>query len=205
MHYYFVAASCEIIASEQANPEQDGVHFTTPEELAASDVTTADMLKWFNSDKGDKAIKKFASRLVGAQAIFKELGHLSEEEEQALADESDAKAAAAGNSAEGGAGNTDSDPSQGSGAADAETSSSTGSGRKGRASEFAGKTLVGAVKENQEGAVVNPRRAGTPGHKSLGLILDAGKAGITYEDFIEKGGRNQDLRWDIAHGNAAVA
>lgn len=204
MHYYFVAASCEIIASETANPEQDGVHFTTPEELAASDVSTADMLKWFNSDKGDKAIKKFSSRLVGAQSIFKELGHLSDEEQDAAQADADKRAAAAP-VASGGQVTTKSDAPQASGADASADAPAASSGRKGRSSQYAGKTLIGAVKENQEGAVVNPRRDGTPGHKSLGLILNAGKAGISYEDFVAGGGRNQDLLWDIAHDNVKVA
>jgi hypothetical protein len=204
MHYYFVAETGEIIASETPNADQAGVHFTTPEELAASDVSTADMLKWFNSDKGDKAIKKFANRLVGAQAIFKELGHLSDEEQDAAQADADKRAAAAP-AASGGQETTKSDGPQGSGAAAGGDAPAASSGRKGRASQYAGKTLIGAVKENQEGAVVNPRRDGTPGHKSLGLILAAGKTGISYEDFIAGGGRNQDLLWDIAHDNVKVA
>jgi hypothetical protein len=63
-------------------------------------------------------------------------------------------------------------------------------GKKAKASAF---KLYPVAKEN-------PRRADTPGHKSFGIILK--NPGISYEDFKKKGGRAQDLRWDIDHGHA---
>lgn len=42
----------------------------------------------------------------------------------------------------------------------------------------------------------NPRREGTHGHKSFAII----KNGMTYEDYMSSGGRNNDLAWDIDHG-----
>lgn len=62
-------------------------------------------------------------------------------------------------------------------------------------SQFAGKRIFAVAKENH-------RRAGSHGFKSFALIL-AGK-GISYETFIEKGGRANDLRWDVAHGHAKI-
>lgn len=41
----------------------------------------------------------------------------------------------------------------------------------------------------------NPRREGTHGHKSFALIKD----GMTYEQYMQAGGRNNDLGWDIDH------
>ena len=52
----------------------------------------------------------------------------------------------------------------------------------------AGKKIYKLVKEN-------PRREGTCGWHSFNLV----KNGIAYEDYIELGGRNQDLQWDIDH------
>lgn len=62
---------------------------------------------------------------------------------------------------------------------------------RGRKSEWAGKTLTALCSDN-------PRRAGTHGHKSLGIILAS--PGITAEDFLAEGGRLNDLRWDHSAG-----
>jgi hypothetical protein len=62
------------------------------------------------------------------------------------------------------------------------------SGKRGRPSSLAGQKLYPLVKDN-------PRREGTCGHKSFGLITK----GMTYEAYIEAGGRARDLAWDIAH------
>jgi hypothetical protein len=48
----------------------------------------------------------------------------------------------------------------------------------------------------------NPRRKDSHGYRSLQIIID--NPGITTEEFIAKGGRLNDLRWDIAHGNVKV-
>jgi len=63
------------------------------------------------------------------------------------------------------------------------TAASNGAGRT---SAFSGKTITKLVDEN-------PRREGTFGYKSFALI----KNGMTYEDYIAKGGRRQDLAWDV--------
>lgn len=73
----------------------------------------------------------------------------------------------------------------------------TAEGAKGRKSGHAGKTITALKPEN-------PRREGTHGHKSFKIILDAGKKGISYEDYIAAGGRSNDLAWDIDKGNAEV-
>lgn len=44
----------------------------------------------------------------------------------------------------------------------------------------------------------NPRREGSHGHASFQVVLD--NPGITYEKFIEKGGKPQNLRKDISMG-----
>jgi hypothetical protein len=64
---------------------------------------------------------------------------------------------------------------------------------RGRASGFSGKRLF-TLKET------NTRRQGVKGWHSLQIIFN--QPGVTYEQFIELGGRNVDLAWDIAHGNA---
>lgn len=48
----------------------------------------------------------------------------------------------------------------------------------------------------------NPRRNGSHGYRSLQIIIDS--PGITTGDYLVKGGRLNDLRWDIAHGNVKM-
>lgn len=45
----------------------------------------------------------------------------------------------------------------------------------------------------------NPRRKNSHGYKSLQLVID--NPGITTEEFVKLGGRLNDLRWDLDHGN----
>ncbi len=60
-------------------------------------------------------------------------------------------------------------------------------------SQFSGQKLFPKVK-------TNPRREGSHGFKSMSIIL--AKPGISYEDYLAAGGRNSDIRYDIAHGHA---
>lgn len=66
-------------------------------------------------------------------------------------------------------------------------------GQRGRTSQYAGKKIFKVSKEN-------PRREGTHGHKSFSVIKD----GMTYEQYIQKGGRQIDLDWDVKKGNIKV-
>lgn len=79
----------------------------------------------------------------------------------------------------------------------------------GRTSKLAGSTLKHTVPatvpaEGDEPVIINPRRDGTHGHKSLSIIIASGSEGIKYEDFITAGGRAKDLAWDVSHGWATV-
>ena len=47
----------------------------------------------------------------------------------------------------------------------------------------------------------NPRREGTFGFESFGLI----RSGMTVEKFVEAGGRMKDLHWDIQHGHCHLS
>jgi hypothetical protein len=53
---------------------------------------------------------------------------------------------------------------------------------------FKGKTI--------EACQENPRRAGTAAFKSMQILMDA-NGPISYEDFLEAGGRRQDFSWDL--------
>lgn len=63
-------------------------------------------------------------------------------------------------------------------------------GQAPKANFFTGKTLFPKVK-------TNPRKEGTWGFKSFAIILAT--PGLTFEKFIELGGRKNDLAWDLDH------
>ena len=67
----------------------------------------------------------------------------------------------------------------------------------GRISILKGKRIVSLARKN-------PRRNGSLAAKSLQIIIDAGGRGIKYEKYLERGGRNRDVHWDIAHGHVRV-
>lgn len=64
-------------------------------------------------------------------------------------------------------------------------------------SKFSGKKIY-KLGEWEKGG--NPRREGTHGFTSFGLITN----GISFEEYRDKGGRNNDLQWDIDHGYVEV-
>jgi len=69
------------------------------------------------------------------------------------------------------------------------SASASSTDTRGRRSQYTGQRLTKTQKDN-------PRREGTSGHKSFGLIRN----GMLYEDFIAAGGVRRDLEWDVAHG-----
>lgn len=66
----------------------------------------------------------------------------------------------------------------------------------GRKSKFSGKRIVPSRKDN-------PRRPGSHGYRSYEIVRKRPK-GISFEDYIERGGRTQDLQWDLDHGFVKV-
>lgn len=70
-----------------------------------------------------------------------------------------------------------------------------------RSSPYADKKLFPNAKSG-EGDLVNPRRAGSFGHTSYQIIMD--NPGITGAEFAAKGGRWNDLSWDIERDNVRV-
>lgn len=75
-------------------------------------------------------------------------------------------------------------------------------GKRGRKASHAGKKLFPSdqlLTGDEPKTYTNPRRAGSHGYRSLQIIID--HAGISTENFVSEGGRLNDLRWDIEHGN----
>ena len=65
------------------------------------------------------------------------------------------------------------------------------------------KSLFGDTAKIKSLTKENPRRAGTHGHKSMEIIIK--NPGITVADFVKKGGRLNDLRWDVEHKSVSVS
>lgn len=63
----------------------------------------------------------------------------------------------------------------------------------GRRSKFSGKKIYLLVESN-------PRREGTEGHQNFELYA----SGLSYEDYISKGGKANHLTWDIEHNYVEV-
>jgi hypothetical protein len=71
---------------------------------------------------------------------------------------------------------------------------SEGDGQRGRKSKYSGMKLTKLVDKN-------PRREGTHGHNSFSVI----RSGMTYEKYIEAGGRLVDLEFDVNKGYVKVS
>lgn len=74
---------------------------------------------------------------------------------------------------------------------------------RGRKATAAGQNLFPSeqllVGDDSPQTYQNPRRQNSHGYRSLQIVID--NPGITTEEYVAKGGRLNDLRWDIAHGN----
>lgn len=75
--------------------------------------------------------------------------------------------------------------------------------KRGRKASFGGKQLYPDASllggDDSPATYQNPRRKNSNGYRSLQLIID--RPGITTDDYVAAGGRLNDLRWDVAHGN----
>ncbi len=80
-------------------------------------------------------------------------------------------------------------------AVEAQPASSEVATKRGRGKSLSG-LILWATDKCTEG---NPRREGSWGQKSLQIIIN--NPGLTLEEFLIRGGRTNDLRWDIQHGN----
>lgn len=149
------------------------------EELAASNVKISQLVELYNALTPEHPIQTFRDRTTGIRRII------------ALAE---AKAVVVEATA-----SEESEMAKTAKKTKAPKEKKEGSGRKGRVSAHAGKRIFVA-----EGIEENPRREGGHGYNAMALVMSAGKRGILYEDYIEKGGRPQDLNWDLEKGHVVV-
>lgn len=71
---------------------------------------------------------------------------------------------------------------------------------RGRPATAGGKKLFFVIPSQKQRPLhepINPRRPNSHGYRSLQIIID--NPGITTEEFVAKGGRLNDLRWDISY------
>lgn len=141
--------------------------------IDVKNATSAELVKFYNDNSGSSnPIKKFKDRAT-AESRVTELIEASNELFKGSSKPSVAKKAA---------------KAEKKSKAKAEGKEET----RGRKFAGEGKKIfkVGEFKKT------NPRREGTHGHTSWEAIKD----GMTYEDYIEAGGRNRDLRHDVLAG-----
>jgi hypothetical protein len=232
--YGNVAATVRVFASkkEAASIGNSGTTLTTIEELrsflaTSMEVSSKELASIFNAIGGKPPVTKFESKEVGARRVSQLLetkepetlpwGGANQENSMATQDAVKDKAAkAAEKEAAKAKAAAEKEAAKAKAAAEKEAAKAAkakaaadkkaereaakaakGDGRSGRTAGLAGKVLKAKVTDN-------PRRPGSHGFRSLQIIIDAGANGIPFEDYIKKGGRNVDAKWDIDHGSAVA-
>jgi hypothetical protein len=158
-------------------------------------VPTSLLVVLHNIIRPEKPIKKFADRETAEKRMVGVLEVLAKPGEDVPVPESTASSDA-----------TDASSPAGEDTDMANKAKSRKSGKKNpkkeriNATEGAGRPSMFAGKVIRKIATENPRRENSLGWKSWNLL----KSGMTYEKYIEAGGRRTDLAWDIAHGFAKV-
>lgn len=160
---------------------------TTKISLDVARASDADLLKFYNEHSGSRnPIKKFTDRESAEQrvneliAAHNDLASGNSKESKPAKAGKGAKAPKAAKEKPAKAPKAPKQPKE------------KGEGGQGRSSGAAGKKIY-KVGEHKK---TNPRREGTHGYKSWEAIKD----GMTYEAFIEAGGRNRDLMHDVNQG-----
>jgi hypothetical protein len=195
MHAYRInteTASVEVYTSKH-EAQKKGNNFpiftSEAELLEHSSISTGVILDAYNILTNEK-VKRFSDRASGVKRLWKALQGLEPERQPEPA--AKAPAAKATVTPEG----SETKPKKEAKPKGEKTPSGDGSGRKKGTGTFAGKTVYAKVE-------TNPRRAGTAGFKSFEVIRGK-KEGVPYAEYLAKGGRPQDLRWDIERKWAEV-
>ena len=152
------------------------VIFTSVDELLADRNTTGRGLVEVYNSYADKPVKKFADNKTGAERIIKLAQNMNVE--TTPFDHADKPVPA--DRGEAGLSTTT------MGKADA---------KKPRG-KYAGR-MIRTI------SVRNPRREGTKGFHSMGILINAGEP-VSYESYIAQGGRPNDLAWDLEKGHVVL-
>lgn len=194
------ARYAEAVAANQSKVEGVTAVIATDEEkdgqiVGLALVPTATLVVLYNIIRPEKPIKKFADRETAEKRLKGVLEVLAKPGEAPTQDALD-EAASSHTAQEGDtdmATKTKGRKRSAKSATTKKKAAATTGEAAGRPSAFAGKVL-------RKVATDNPRREGTHGYNSWEHI----KNGMTYEKYIEAGGRRQDLAWDLAHGFVKV-
>jgi hypothetical protein len=155
------------------------ITFTTPEELCANPNTSGPFLvDVYNNALPKEQVKKFADRATGAKRVFK---LFTSEKVLNLK------------------------PAEVSPDENAEAIVENLKKVRTKKVQPRGKT-AGSLSKKMVRSVVkqNPRREGTMAYDAFQILLDLGGKPISFEDYVSKGGRRNDLAYDIVHGWAEV-
>ena len=160
------------------------ITFTTPEELCANPNTSGSFfVDVYNNALPKEQVKKFSDRATGAKRVFKLFTSekiLNLKPAEVSPDEN----------------------------AEAIVENLKKVRTKKVQSKYSwshGKT-AGSLSKKMVRSVVkqNPRREGTMAYDAFQILLDLGGKPISFEDYVSKGGRRNDLAYDIVHGWAEV-
>lgn len=166
-------------------------------ELFESSVSNGRLAELWNFHNPDTPIQKFADREKGAEEVFAFFERVAiSPKKLSTAPEGEAKVARGATAKKSAA------ATPGKKAAAQAVATKKGKGNaanlKTRTSKYSGMKLT----PSKEAAAKNPRKEGSHGFKSIEIIRK--NPGITYEDYIKKGGRNNDLEWDVSKGNVTT-
>ena len=152
------------------------VVFTSVEDLLADRNTTGRGLVEVYNNNSDKPVKKFADNRTGAERILKLARGIHIE--STPFDHADKPAPKKETQVKAG------------------PVSSELFGEKKPRGKYAGKMIRCLVEKN-------PRREGTKGFHSMGILINS-SVPVSYENYISEGGRPNDLAWDLEKGHVEL-
>ena len=150
------------------------VIFTSVDELLADRNTTGRGLVEVYNNNSDKPVKKFADNRTGAERILKLARGI--QIESTPFDHADKPSPTATNKDFGKIVKDDA--------------------KQPRRGKYAGKMIRCLVEKN-------PRREGTKGFHSMGILINS-SVPVSYENYISEGGRPNDLAWDLEKGHVEL-
>ncbi len=165
---------------------------STLEELLAERITGDQLVGMYNKLVPDAPIKRFETKEKGIVRLWA----LAEAKAIHVADNSASAETSRGSASD----KKEEKKSMAKKAKKEKVADESEAGKRGRQSEFAGKRITINTEDGE-----NPRREGSHGYNSMEIIVNAGKKGILYEDFIAAGGRRVDLAWDYEKENVVLS
>lgn len=182
---------------KEAQKLGNGLTFIETKEDIVSSRLTDQMLAdlWNNHNEPEHSVVRWGSREVAANKLFGIFPQIAKEKATMSVSEDTAPAAKKKGAKKAPAKKA---PAKKAAAKKGAPGKGNAANLVKRASRFAGMKLTPSAAAKKD----NPRKAGSHGWKSMEIIRK--KPGISYEDFINAGGRNNDLGWDVDKGNVVA-